>query len=626
MRIWVPGAPAHPGTLATVRETETAGWASGAISIYTTNENGGYEFYVPASVVGVVCGLTDSFAGTGYRSINHALMFSRGTVSLVEFGVTIEEVGSYGSGDKFTIWRQGADVHVSQNGVRIARRPSTLGASFRLASSLYLKDDTIVNAKAVSQNTGVAESTLLPIVALGMDGASNFGVGYIGPIVSDAGAFNHGRGVATLGGIRAVGSNKRYAAGSGTIGPLTAYGEAGVFAPGWAMGSGFFGGFATSGLSLIGEVGAGEAALRGVRGMASDYPYGAGEAELEPIFTFGAQALHLSLGLLEHGGGYSVVGFGRQAQVSGLTANLPMPTLQGRFGSKVKLASPRATLAMSATVPQVLRGELRLPFATVAGSGTTGGVGGGNLTLPGRLTTSGRSGGQGAMVASGASLLASGVAGGAARAELSFVGHYTLEAHGEVQQATVWSLSAPSLQVAPSGQAWLVAPAITMVAAGGEIVEASYEAYSINLATGAVTRYTDFAFDNVLRFGDKFFGIRADGVYELAGDTDDGAPIVAQVRTFNTNFGATNIKRVPFMYVSGQVGTDLKVGFVADKGVEYKYPVGLVREQGVHSGRAKAGLGVKGSYYNFSITNEDGQDFQIDRLEAIVDATTVVKA
>ena len=140
-----------------------------------------------------------------------------------------------------------------------------------------------------------------------------------------------------------------------------------------------------------------------------------------------------------------------------------------------------------------------------------------------------------------------------------------------------------------------------------------------------MTQYTGFDFDNVLRFGDRFFGVRRDGVYELSGDTDNGEPIIAQVQTFNTDFGKTNLKRVPFVYVVGEAGTDLQVGFAADKKPAINYPVGLVSEQGVQVGRAKAGLGLKGVYYSFTLSNTEGQDFQIDRLEAIVDATTVVK-
>ena len=80
----------------------------------------------------------------------------------------------------------------------------------------------------------------------------------------------------------------------------------------------------------------------------------------------------------------------------------------------------------------------------------------------------------------------------------------------------------------------------------------------------------------------------------------------------------------PFAVV-GEAGTDLQVGFAADKKPAINYPVGLVSEQGVQVGRAKAGLGLKGVYYSFTLSNTEGQDFQIDRLEAIVDATTVVK-
>lgn len=627
MRIWSPFIPGVPGTFATVEERSVSGWDSGAVSIHVTNDDGGYEFYVPAGVVGAVCGLADNFAGIGYRSINHALMFSRGEFSLLEFGVTIETLGSYTGADKFVMSRRAGEVWVSKNGSIVARRQSTLAPAFRLASSLYLKGDEIVDAWPAAQNTGWGDSTLGAVTALGVQGPDSFGIGTLDGFSSNGGDFNRGVGDATLLGVRAVGTSRVYGAGDGSIGPISAYGEDGAFTPSWAAGTGYFGAFASRGHSVVGEVGTGAATLQGVQVTSADHPHAVGVGELGQVLAFGAQAVKISIGRLTHTGGYVVRGTGREAERTGFWGTTPALTMEGRGGGQWRLVGRPAVLRIEGVVPGVLRGEMPLPRPSLSARGLVGSIGGGALRLAGRLGLIGRGGGGGAMTLSGRyKVEAAGATGAAGKATLHFVGRYVLVAEGRARQATVWSLSAPALQVVPSGQAWLVAPAITMVAAGGEIVEASYEAYSINLATGAVTRYTDFAFDNVLRFGDKFFGIRADGVYELAGDTDDGAPIVAQVRTFNTNFGATNIKRVPFMYVSGQVGTDLSVGFVADKGVEYKYPVGLVREQGVRTGRAKAGLGVKGSYYNFSITNEDGQDFQIDRLEAIVDATTVVKA
>jgi len=627
MRIWVPGTPGTPGTPATISETNKTGWSSGAVSIPILSGNGGYEFFVPASVVGVVCGLADHFAGIGYRSIDHALYFTRGSFSLMEFGATVQELGTYGSSDKFVMWRQGADVFVSQNGVLIARRPSTLDASFRLASSMYLKGDTIVNAKvaAIIAGVGTAEGGFGPISALGMEGAGNFGVGVIGPFDVLAGAANHARAAGKLDGVRALASNKHYAAGAGSIGSFSSYAEGGVSAPSWALGDGYLTAASTHGHSFTGAVATGSANLRRVQARGSDHVYGSGEGELGEVFAFGAQAVDISLGLLTITTAFSIRGEGTELPIEGLVADLPALTMVGAFGGQGLIDAPAVTLSATGVFMPVLRGDVVLPSLQLEATGSTGGVGSAELHLTGRYGVSLLSGAQADLVGPGLDITAGGSTGGVAVANLAVLGRYALEAGGDVHERVVWEITGPSLQPAPSGQAWLVAPSLTLVAHGEEVVVVSREAYAINLATGAVTEYKNFAFENVLRFGDRFFGVQNDGIYELTGDTDNGEPIIAKVRTFYTDFGKTNIKRVPFVYVVGETGTDLQIGFTADKGVEYEYPVGLVSTQGVQTGRARAGLGVKGTYYNFSITNTEGQAFQIDRLEAIVDSTTVVK-
>ena len=625
MRIWVPGKPGTPGTPATISETNKTGWSSGAVSIPILSGNGGYEFFVPASVVGVVCGLAGHFAGIGYRSIDHALYFSRGSFSLMEFGATVQELGTYGGSDKFVMWRQGADVFVSQNGVLIARRPSTLDASFRLASSMYLKGDTIVNAKvaAIIAGVGTAEGGFGPISALGTEGAGNFGVGVIGPST-----FLQVQPTtrAPLGSSTGCAPWHR----TSTMRPAPANRLVLQLRRGWGLrtvmgvGDGYLTAASTRS-QFHRRCRHGSANLRRVQARGSDHVYGSGEGELNEVFAFGAQAVDISLGLLTITTAFSIRGEGTELPIEGLVADLPALTMTGAFGGQGLIDAPAVTLSATGVFMPVLRGDVVLPSLQLEATGSTGGVGSAELHLTGRYGVSLLSGAQADLIGPGLDITAGGSTGGVAVANLAVLGRYALEAGGDVHERVVWEITGPSLQPAPSGQAWLVAPSLTLVAHGEEVVVVSREAYAINLATGAVTEYKNFAFENVLRFGDRFFGVQNDGIYELTGDTDNGEPIIAKVRTFYTDFGKTNIKRVPFVYVVGETGTDLQIGFTADKGVEYEYPVGLVSTQGVQTGRARAGLGVKGTYYNFSITNTEGQAFQIDRLEAIVDSTTVVK-
>lgn len=628
MKIWVPGSPGTGGSPAIIQEVGLNGWESGAVSIPMTNGVGGYEFYVPATVAGVVCGLADNFEGEGYRSIDIALLFSRGNVSLVEFGDIVASIGTYTLSDRFAMWVQSGEVFITQGGRLVARRPSTLGGVFRLACSLYLKGDSVVNAWPILGGTGVGDATLAPVSALGVEGVENYGVAAIGPISAQGRARGTGVGDATLGGVQAAGGNKAFGSGLARLGPIKAYGEAVAFTPSWGTGEAYLNGVHAVGHGIVGEVGRSDASLLGVRSLAADRLYGTGSGDLEPILAFGAQAISFtraSTGSMRYGGGYAIYGFIRRTPTAGIVARLPSVRLDGRFGASWNMRLRPITLSASITAPTILRGEISLPSVRLHAAGHGGGTVEGRLSLRGRYALALSMGSSLAIMSPSVLLAARILAGSAITAALSTRGRYHLNAAASVQPQSIWALTGPSLKAVPSWRMQLTGPAIMLSGGVVDAVDVGYEAYAINITTGAVTQYTGFDFDNVLRFGDRFFGVRRDGVYELSGDTDNGEPILAQVKTFNTDFGKTNLKRVPFVYVVGEAGTDLQVGFAADKKPAINYPVGLVSEQGVQVGRAKAGLGLKGVYYSFTLSNTEGQDFQIDRLEAIVDATTVVK-
>lgn len=627
---WVyrPGTPGTPGTPDKIEEVDAAGWSSGSVSIPITNGNGGYEFTVPVSVVGAVCGLASGYAGTGYRTINHALYFTRGAVVYLEFGAQLQSLGSHLSNDKFVMVQVGSTMILKRNGVIELVRPSTLGPVFRLASSLYLSGDTIVDAKVVAAQgaSGFADTTIGPLRTVAIDGASSYAITDFGPMDAAGSQDSTAWADTTFGGMAAIASNKPYAMAATTIGPITSYGEEAGMAPAWAIGETETRGFMVSAHGFTGTVGQADTTFGGVAAIASNKPYASAETSFGGMYSFGAQAVDINFALLSIKGPYVINAVATESEKNGGLLMGPALTMTAHCGAQARLVGPRLTLDATATVPVMLRAELVGPSLTMRGSALVGSTMVAELSVQGTYGLVARTGAVADLTIDDRYRVdARALTGAVMGAALRLAGRYALDARATAGVVMRAELTGPALVATKTLQIALVGPALTMRASATVSTPASYEAYSINIATGAVTRYVDFAFDNVLRFGDRFFGIRADGIYELTGDTDDGVPIIANVRTFNTDFGKANLKRVPFLYVVGDTDTDLKVGFTADRGIEYKYPVGLVSTRGVQASRAKSGLGVKGTYYNFSLTNTEGKYFQIDRFEAVVDTTTVVK-
>lgn len=619
--IYHMGTPGRPGTPDTVLTVDSTGWASGAISIPTIAGNGGYEFKVPSGVVGAVCGIANSYRGVGYTSINHALYFSRGAVSLLEAGSTIQTLGTYTSSDKWIVYRTGSNFFVYKNGVMVVTRPMLFTGDFILAGALYSIGDTITDAKVITVAVGSAFVELGPVNALAMNGYANFAAVELSLSVSSS-AGNHGWVGATLSGVKAKGADHQYSDAGGEIGPLTALAEQNALAPSWAFADTSIPGLMSSSFGFTGVVGTVDTTLDGVKGLTSNKPYGEVKSSAFSLDAFAAEAIEMNVGVLLYGGKYKLTGRIKEGSLTGGIMKLPKLALASATGTQVKITIPRPTLSASMTFASVMRGEMDLPALQLSGAGTMSEVAGGVLNYAGRYGLSAKFGEIAILPIPMVTLSGVGAVSGLMRGDLRHAGHYTLDGVITEKPLTIWSITLPTLAVPPVGQGWLVGPTLKLYGEINEVVAAEYESYAINLSTGAVTRYTNYPFDNILRFGNRFFGVRANGLFELVGNTDNGDPIEAVMTTFMTNFGSDNLKRVKWLYFFGRMDEGMNVTFTPDEGVGYTYQTSGVSDGTIRMHRARPGGKITGTYYGFTMSNVNGSKFHIDRVEAIVDSTT----
>lgn len=627
VEIWHPGTPSIPGTPPQYVETSGPGWASGAVSIPITSADGGYRWSVPASAVGVFIGLASSYPGAGYFGIEHALLFSRGVVDIYERGQKLGTLGSYVSGDVFTMFRQAGRVWFMRNGVKEYSRPSLLTGSFRLAATQYLTGDTVVDADTMSvgaaPSSGEGLARMRPLKALGFETPPGcFGVAELQPLSVEGREDGHAWSTSSLGSLLALGGDRPYGIGRGTMVPLSTYGESGLIKPAFGTGLATLQPAYGAGRMIPGGIGVGVMTSR-LMALGSDRPIAQGVAELTPMFAWGAEAIELRGSVMTTRNRYKITASGRRSDVSGVQAVGPALTMQAYGGGSAKLKGPRLALSSSGTVPSVARADKALPALTMVSSGTVSEVAGLSVDLPSGFQILAYTGGIAKLTTKGGYAL-NGDATAIERAEALLVGpgFFGFKASGRRESVARAALAGPALTPAPSGHAWLVAPHLTMVASGHAQIAVTYESYAINLATGAVTHYVDFPFDQVLRFGTRHFGVRPDGIYELTGDTDDGAPIAATVKTFQTDFEVTNYKRVPYVYLFGRFGGAMTVGAQANEGPEYSFPAPAIHGAGVQAVRAKIAQGLKGNTWSFTFSNADGASFDIERAEALITTTS----
>jgi hypothetical protein len=151
------------------------------------------------------------------------------------------------------------------------------------------------------------------------------------------------------------------------------------------------------------------------------------------------------------------------------------------------------------------------------------------------------------------------------------------------------------------------------------VADTTYFAWVCNTETQAFTSYINYPFNSFCRIGNKYFGASDDGIFELAGDSDDGEPITSRVRTGLTNLGTGRHKRMPSLYLGySSTGTlVLKAITTSPKGEKREdwyqltpRPAGATRE-----GRIKLGKGLKSVFWAFELVNVDGAKFTLEDLQ-----------
>lgn len=145
-------------------------------------------------------------------------------------------------------------------------------------------------------------------------------------------------------------------------------------------------------------------------------------------------------------------------------------------------------------------------------------------------------------------------------------------------------------------------------------------AYVINTTTKAVTTYQNYPFNSFAKIGGSYYGMSPDGIRELEGKTDDGAPINWRMRTAMTNLGTSAEKRMQSAYLgycsNGAVRLQVIVSDPkSGKKEAHYYRLDSQPAESPQQARLKIGQGLKTVYWAFGLQAIDGAEFQADLLE-----------
>lgn len=592
-------SPAQAGTPSTLTANFAMQWDSSVLSVVGFGGYGEYSFVAASNSLGVVSGLTSLGAGFGYTNIEYGFYVIRGLTRIVELGV-FKTAQTYSPDATLLVRRVGAVVTYYVDGALVYTSTKPSNGVLNAVVSLYAAGDSVSQTVLTSGSAGYA--TLAPIQGVGSNTLSARSTTSLQPLRAAAG----------------IGSNVKNS--TNYMQPLVARGGTAIDRPTYALSGAALPFFDPVAHGITDEVGNSIVDLQALETISSNKPYGASVRNIEPLVTRAGEGIKIKgYGLLTIAGNYSLDANVVNATPEGVAVDLPALTMRAYTGAVVALSAPHFTLTASGTVPGIARVDAGLPSLQLVANGKVGGTSAAFLQLSSTYTVVARTGAQVVLNTSGEYVVAStGKGGVVGKAVLAIHSSYLLTATATAEAHAEAVMKLPSLTAAPSGKAWLVAPSFSVHAVGGEVVAVTYEAYAINLTSGAVTHYTNYPFDNILRFGAHYYGINATGIYRLGGVLDVATEVVGHIKTFATTLGTQSQKRIPYVYVSGRSDSGVVVGITADEGDTYEYESNWGEVPGTANHRTVPGKNIRGAYYSFEVSNVAGGTLELDEITAHV--------
>lgn len=146
-----------------------------------------------------------------------------------------------------------------------------------------------------------------------------------------------------------------------------------------------------------------------------------------------------------------------------------------------------------------------------------------------------------------------------------------------------------------------------------------HQGWVLNTDLRAVTEYRNVPFDSFAILGGRTYAAGDGGIFELAGDTDNGQPINAWFRPFLTNFGAAKMKRVSDIWIGTSAkGLMVKVHTkdpATGQMTEDIYHVEYSHGTGNDKCRVKVGRGLTSHWWTLTVANVAGAYFAIDGID-----------
>lgn len=154
---------------------------------------------------------------------------------------------------------------------------------------------------------------------------------------------------------------------------------------------------------------------------------------------------------------------------------------------------------------------------------------------------------------------------------------------------------------------------VVEVTAGFLLPGTAFTTWAMNTRTGAVSEYRNYTFNSFARIGNKYLGASEDGLFELLGDDDAGADIVATIRSGFAQWAGAHLHSFKAAYLAVRGTGEFILRLVTADGRIFNY---TVTAESMKTTKVNMGKGLRARYFAFELVST-GQDFDLESLEFI---------
>jgi hypothetical protein len=137
--------------------------------------------------------------------------------------------------------------------------------------------------------------------------------------------------------------------------------------------------------------------------------------------------------------------------------------------------------------------------------------------------------------------------------------------------------------------------------------------WCVNTRMGFVTQYKNYEFNSFAVIDGKYVGATDNGLFELHGDTDSNAQIIAGITGGILQMNSSKLHGLAGVYIGLRGTGEFYLKLTAGSGEEYVYKV---TARDMETTKVNIGKGLRHRYLSYSLENV-GQDFELESIEFV---------